>query len=1546
MAHNVEPDKKILRARPTRKPERFRSSEPQEMAINMTDSQFKELLLAITTSTRDRSTFAQCPAKFGGSKTEVEPFLAAVTVFKEVEKISDANALEGLPLVMVGDAAIWWQGVKAHIKTWDNFKERLRHTFSPKRLDYELYQDLVNVKQDEQTPTEFFIAKKRALLAEMSEPHTDQQEISLVFGQIRLAVREKISRDTVQTFDDLLTKARSIESMLREKEKQYGEQNKESDKIHNEDTTQYKNKKKQNKVRCRYCRLFGHTAEICRKKAKEDDEKQKLVKTETTTAPQYDEKPKFTCYGCGEPGVIRSRCPKCKERQSSTSVDFCFCSANMTADVRPRPTVPIIVQGMNGLAYIDTCAKSSVASYQLYRRLEQNGTSFERETMFITLADGVPKKQNVLTVKQTVTLYGRDIITSFVIFPNARNNRTLLGVGFIEDAMLALNLPQRTCNFIDEPLKNYELNPESVDHSMDIAGVLSSVCLPDMESPLMNTPSPVKLPVTMQERLPQLMTPPHSPHRSNLIMPGATEQELERPYGPLIPIGFSTPPKRPRTVLFDGYSPIIDALYDDARRHIDEADVELSPDSANLFPSTEISSVDMSNECLLTEKEKVQLQQFLEENEAVFVPNGKPTTETEHVIDTGSHRPISVPPYRLSPVKTQTLKAEVEKMLEQGVILPCSSPWSAPVVLVPKKDGSTRVCIDYRQLNAITTADVYPLPRIDDLLHSAKPTRYMSTIDLRAGYWQIKVKDEDQTKTAFITPFGMFKFLRMPFGLRNAPATFQRLMDRFSISLSHIKLLIYLDDLIVMSESVDGHFRDLNDVFGRLKEYNLTANKDKCVFFCSRVKYLGHYITSDGLQLDPSKIASIVEMAAPVNLKHLMSFLQMCSWYRRFIPNFAKITEPLSRLMKKNAVWTWKDEQKKAFEELQRLLVTAPVLMQADHTKPFTIKTDASNYAIGAVLVQGEGDQEHPVEYASRLLTPAERNYSTTEREALAVVWAVNKFRGFIEGTAVTILTDHQALKWLMSLKSPTGRLARWALQLQPYNLMIKYIKGRTNVVADTLSRPNCDPTMEKDCGVCSIVIDMPRKKSKETREEQLKDQDLVKIINDLEGNQHENGKYWSTKGYLMNQGLLYRYKSENDDENAQLVVPKHEQEKVIAVYHDEASAGHYGVEKTIDRIAKRYFWKGMRTQIENYIRKCIQCQRYKPSNLKPAGLLQTSALNQRFEVVSFDLFGPLPKTDRDETWIFIIEDLASRWVELFALKQATAEECARVLLDEIILRYGTPRRFISDNGTQFVSNVMQQLTFCLGIDHGFTPVYHPETNPVERRNRDLKTQLAMLVGNEHTKWSEHLSSIRFAMNTAICSSTGYTPAYLTFGRDLRTIDDTSHDLRQIVQNENFIPEITPKLLMMASTLKRAHEIQEMKEEKRKEYTDKRRQPCPNYQPGDQVMVDVHALSKSTQGFSAKLAPRRDGPYIIKDTHGPSSFQIADPVNPNQSAGLYHSSALRPYQGSASAALPEPVLPLRRRGRPRKVKPTPPAVNPTTTKPRPRGRPPKKQQPT
>ncbi|GFX47953.1 transposon Tf2-11 polyprotein [Trichonephila clavipes] len=609
---------------------------------------------------------------------------------------------------------------------------------------------------------------------------------------------------------------------------------------------------------------------------------------------------------------------------------------------------------------------------------------------------------------------------------------------------------------------------------------------------------------------------------------------------------------------------------------------------------------------------------------------GEPTPIIEHCINTRDHLPVAVLPYRMNPSKKEILKREIDKLLAEGIIEECESPYASPVVLIPKPNGTFRLCIDYRKLNEITVANTYPLPRMDGLLHQTKLIPFMSTLDLRAGYHQVKVHVEDQDKTAFVCPFGTYRYLRMPYGLRNAPATFQRLMNRFCNGLEDILALPYLDDIIVL-----------------------------------------------------------------------------------YIQDFAKISRPLSYLTKKKVQWQWGFDQQNTFQTLKNCLTTPPVLKQADGTQPYIIRTDASNYALGAVLLQGEGSDEYPIEYASRLLTPAERNYSTTEREAIAVVWALKKFCGYIEGTEITVASDHQPLKWLLNLKSPNGRLARWALEIQSFNLKVQYIPGKANAVADMLSRPVTQE--ESFCEANNTTIaDMPTRSCMDMREAQLKDDNFKKIITSFESPlKTEEYANWTERGFLMNQGVLYRYVHNANSAEAQLVIPTAERE-LIMQRHNDPMAGHYGEDGTFQKIAKRYYWTGMKKYISDYI-KCPECARFKATNQKPAGLLRTPVYSQRFEVIAIDLFGPLPQTDSGKQWIFIVEDCATKWVELFALSQASAGQCATTLI-EVFMRHGIPRRIMSDNGTQFVSAVLQQICFTLNISQNLMPVYSPRSNPVERK--------------------------------------------------------------------------------------------------------------------------------------------------------------------------------------------------------------------------------------
>ncbi|GFX16957.1 hypothetical protein TNCV_2519341 [Trichonephila clavipes] len=842
---------------------------------------------------------------------------------------------------------------------------------------------------------------------------------------------------------------------------------------------------------------------------------------------------------------------------------------------------------------------------------------------------------------------------------------------------------------------------------------------------------------------------------------------------------------------------------------------------------------------------------------------------------------------------TEILKTSVDISI-QGKVIPTELLIlkNARVVLIPKPNGTFRLCIDYRKLNEITVADTYPLPRMDDLLHQAKLTPFMSTLDLRAGYHQVKVHVEDQDKTAFVCPFGTYRFLRMPYGLRNAPATFQRLMNRFCNGLEDILALPYLDDIIVLSETFEKHMFDLKTIFERLLHFKLKANREKCHFASSRVKYLGFWITQKGIEVDPEKVASILDIPPPKNVKELQSFLQTCSWFRRYIQDFAKISRPLSYLTKKKSQ-----------------------VAQADGTKPYIIRTDASNYALGAVLLQGEGSDEHPIEYASRLLTPAERNYSTTEREALAVVWALKKFRGYIEGTEITVASDHQPLKWLLNLKSPTGRLARWALEIQSFNLKVQYIPGKANVVADMLSRP---VTQEEEsfCEENNITIaDMPTRSCKDMREAQLKDDNLKKIIDSFESPlKTEEYANWTERGFLMNQGVLYRYVPDADSAEAQLVIPTAERELIMERHHNDPMAGHYGEEGTFQKIARRYYWTGMRKYISDYIKKCPECARFKATNQKPAGLLRTPVYSQRFEVIAIDLFGPLPQTDTGKQWIFIVEDCATKWVELFALSQASARQCATTLIEEVFMRHGIPRRIISDNGTQFVSAVLQQICFTLNISQNFIPVYSPQSNPVERKNRDLKPRLAILVGDDHSSWYSKLPVIRFAMNTTVCDTTGHTPAYLLFGRELRTVDDVVQDFKSVVHNDNFVAEITPYLKRFATITEDIRERIETKQDQRKKQYDKNRRPV-YYSPGDKVWVTLHPISSAKNKKTSKFMPKRDGPYLILTQKSPTFYVIASLANPSEPIATYHTSALTPVKDKNTS----PVAPLRKRGRPRKV---------------------------
>ena len=425
----------------------------------------------------------------------------------------------------------------------------------------------------------------------------------------------------------------------------------------------------------------------------------------------------------------------------------------------------------------------------------------------------------------------------------------------------------------------------------------------------------------------------------------------------------------------------------------------------------------------------------------------------EHRIMTQDAFPIYLPPYRKSEKERQEIKKEIDLMLRANIIRKSKSPWSSPVILIPKANGTMRMCIDYRKLNKVTIQQNWPIPRIQDILDRLSGSVWFSALDLKSGYWQIKMHQDSIEKTAFSTPDGHYEFLRLPFGLKNAPSDFSRIM---SMILSEFKFVeIYLDDITVHSKSVEEHICHLRQVFDTLSGVKLRLNPEKCVFFAKKIKILGHVVSQNQVGMDPTKIEALKNRMAPKNVKELQTFLGICSYYRRFVKNFSNISVQLWNLLKVDTKFVWSEDCQAAFKTLIDRLTSEPVLRLPDFEKPFIIYTDASGYALGCILAQySDEGNEHVIAYGSRLLKGAEVHYGITEKECLAVIYGVKQFRVYVYGTKFKIITDHAALAWLMNITDPTGRVARWAIYLQAFDFEIVHRKGLVHSNVDTLSRP------------------------------------------------------------------------------------------------------------------------------------------------------------------------------------------------------------------------------------------------------------------------------------------------------------------------------------------------------------------------------------------------------------------------------------------------------------------------------------------------------------
>lgn len=763
------------------------------------------------------------------------------------------------------------------------------------------------------------------------------------------------------------------------------------------------------------------------------------------------------------------------------------------------------------------------------------------------------------------------------------------------------------------------------------------------------------------------------------------------------------------------------------------------------------------------------------------------TKIVQHRIDTGENRPFRQPLRPQPRAQLPVIDELLEDMQQQGVIEPCQSDWASNVVLVKKKDGSIRFCIDYRKLNSLTTKDAYPLPRIDGCLDTLSGAAWYSTFDLRSGFHQVAMDPRDVNKTTFVCHRGTFRFPKMPFGLCNAPATFQRLMDTVLSGLNYEICLAYLDDIIVFSHDLDTHLQRLEQLFIRLREANLKLKPSKCRMLQKRVTFLGYTVSQAGVGTDPDKIAAVRDWPVPHNLRQCRAFVGLCQYYRRFVPNFSGVAAPLHALTKKGARFAWTAEFQASFDKLKEILIGADVLALPNDEGMFVLDCDASDKAIGAVLSQIQNGEERPICYASQLYDKHQRNYNVTRKELLAFVTFAKKFRQYLLGARFLVRTDHAALQWLKRTPEPIGQQARWLETLEEYEYTLEHRPGSRHGNADALSRreESSEPGVADTPAIATITHSEPDVEQNPISwpEVQKSDADLHLVYELVQSGSTQPPEEETTACSadtktllaqlaslrLKSDGTLYREWQRKSQTFQQIIVPSALRQTISDQLHRGLNGGHLGRRRARLQLQQRYYWPGCGRDVHQAQMRCDACARYKRPPNPRQGPLQPMVVGEPWERLGIDITGPHPVSAKGNIFILTVIDHFSKWVELFPMRNQEATTVAKVLVDRVICLHGCPLQILTDQGPNFESELFQSICKLLSVDKIRTSAYKPSTNGnIDRFHSTLHAMMAKLVNSNQRDWDERLPVIAFAYRTSVHETTGYTPFFLLFGREAR----------------------------------------------------------------------------------------------------------------------------------------------------------------------------------
>ena len=909
------------------------------------------------------------------------------------------------------------------------------------------------------------------------------------------------------------------------------------------------------------------------------------------------------------------------------------------------------------------------------------------------------------------------------------------------------------------------------------------------------------------------------------------------------------------------------------------------------------------------------------------------TAATKHGMIFHDYIPFKEKARRIPPHLYDEVRQHLKQMLDLGVIRPSDSPWTSNVVLVRKPNGELRFCIDLRRINERTVSDAYYLPRIDETLDALAGSKYFSTLDLKSGYWQVELQENCKPYTAFtVGPLGFFECNRMPFGLKNAPATFQRLMQNMLGDL-HLKgVVCYIDDIVIYSKTEEEHRELLKEVFKRLRQAGLKLSPKKCHFMQRKIKCLGHIISEEGISCDPDKTSAVASWPVPTCVKDLQKFLGFTGFYRRFIQDYAKIAKPITQLLagsnprktlkkpSKKPVyvpWVWGDEQDVAFKALVSRMTTPPVLCYPDYTRPFILRTDASKLGLGAVLCQKQDSgQVRVVAYGSRALRKSEHNYSTHKIEFLALLWAVTKqFHHYLYGAqCFEVKTDHNPLTYVQTTAKLDAVCHRWMAELGAYNFKVSYKPGILNRDADALSRRPVgglvtdnstsveveDTTVkalfnqgsrEVDCmavhvdagqpsgfPVASLNIDWPK--------EQIDDPVLKEVRDRLLQGSKPRGAVWASltkevkrllddwNRLILDDDVLYRRRKTDRGEVLQVVCPSRVRPLVCQTLHNDM--GHLGQDRTIALSRDRFHWPGMAADIVSWISKCKRCICAKAPVLPHCAPLESIVTSQPMELVALDFIAI--EDGQAAANVLVITDHFSKYAVAIPTRNQTAQTTAKALFDNYIVHYGFPARIHSDQGRNFESSILKELCKIAGVQKSRTTPYHPMGNGcTERFNRTLLSMLRTLEDNKKRQWKKYVPQLVHAYNCTQHQTTGYSPYYIMFGRQPRLAADVLLNLKFPERDNGCQTSYVQDLSKRLETAYRIAQdaIKKSGAKSKKRYDRRVRGAVP--QVGDLVLVKLTGLigkqkladKWQTEPYLVIRKPDKDMPvYVVQHADG------------------------------------------------------------------------------